>query len=311
MAQAQFPGAVGTANSTAIHKDSSTIVAWASSCNITRGLMDISNPSLGYASAGIDSAALGKAGENGVVSLGDGGVAVLSFPFPLFNGPGFDFAVFENGFSDQFLELAFVEVSSNGVDFVRFPAVSHLPFAVQNGPFDLLGDASKLNNLAGKYRVFYGTPFDLDELKNQPQLDVDAVTHVKVVDAVGSVLHQYASFDINGNPINDPWPTPFETSGFDLDAVGAIHMQQSGLAHDFFKTVSVFPNPAEDVFSIETSGLVVYDIDIRDMQGRKILNQIQPDLSSKIFCSDWPAGVYILKVKLKNDEIFIQKLIKK
>jgi hypothetical protein len=310
-AKAQFPGAAGTVNSTAIHKDSSVFVAWASSCTVTRGFMDLSNPSLGYATAGTDSAALGKAGENGVVSLGDAGAAVLSFAYPLFDGPGFDFAVFENGFSDQFLELAFVEVSSNGVDFVRFPAESHLPFSVQIGPFDLLGDASKLNNLAGKYRVFYGTPFDLEELKNHPLLDVNAITHIKVVDVVGSVLHQYASFDINGNPINDPWPTPFETCGFDLDAVGAIHMQQSSVEHHNSESFRIYPNPFHDTFKVTAKGLNSVGIEIMDLQGKLLLSRVHHDVSLPVLCGDWPSGLYILKIKLKNDEIFTKKLIKK
>ena len=36
--------------------------------------------------------------------VGDGGSAILTFDTPIANGPGFDFAVFENGFSDTFLE---------------------------------------------------------------------------------------------------------------------------------------------------------------------------------------------------------------
>jgi len=308
---AQFPGAAGTVNSTAIHKDSSVFVAWASSCTVTRGLMDLSNPSLGYATAGTDSAALGKASENGVVSLGDAGAAVLTFSFPLFNGPGYDFAVFENGFSDQFLELAFVEVSSNGVDFVRFPAESHLPFTNQIGPFDLLSDASKLNNLAGKYRVFYGTPFDLEELKNHPLLDVNAVTHVKVLDVVGSILHQYATFDVNGNPINDPWPTPFETGGFDLDAVGAIHMQQSSVEHFNSEGLNIYPNPFDDTFQITVKGIDTVGFEIMDLQGHLLMRRVHHDVSLPVLCSDWPAGVYVLKIKFKNDEIFTKKLIKK
>jgi len=51
-----------------------------------------------------------------IVSLGDSGVADVTFAGAIYNGPGADFAVFENGFlnatndSLAFLELAFVEV---------------------------------------------------------------------------------------------------------------------------------------------------------------------------------------------------------
>ena len=65
--------------------------------------------------------ATGMAGDGRVVSLGDGGVAILTFDTPLSDGPGPDFAVFENAFLETFLELAFVEVSSDDVNYFRFP----------------------------------------------------------------------------------------------------------------------------------------------------------------------------------------------
>ena len=49
---------------------------------------------------------------------GDAGVAVMTFECPIADGPGYDFAVFENGFAPNpsepnimFLELAFVEAA--------------------------------------------------------------------------------------------------------------------------------------------------------------------------------------------------------
>jgi hypothetical protein len=61
---------------------------------------------LGHTSYGDDSCALGPA-DNNVVSLGDSGYAIVKFDIPISDGPGFDFAVFENAFDDEFLELAF------------------------------------------------------------------------------------------------------------------------------------------------------------------------------------------------------------
>ena len=58
------------------------------------------------------------------VALGQGGTATLTFAQPITNGPGYDFAVFGNGFSDghpEWVKPAFVEVSSDGVNFFRFP----------------------------------------------------------------------------------------------------------------------------------------------------------------------------------------------
>jgi len=160
-----------------------------------------------------------------VLSLGDGGRVTLTFSPPVADGAGADFAVFENGFATTgtaiFAELAFVEVSSNGVDFVRFPAVSCTPAATQTGTFGTL-DPRNLHNLAGKYPAGYGTPFDLAELAGSPGLDINRITHVRLIDVTGDV-NGHGSRDSAGNWINDPFPTNFQTSGFDLDAVGVIH----------------------------------------------------------------------------------------
>ncbi|HLP56660.1 MAG TPA: T9SS type A sorting domain-containing protein [Fluviicola sp.] len=240
--QAQFAGPVGSPTTTAMYKDSSAFVAWAVNCTVQRGYLDIADPGLGTASYGDAAMAAGIPG-NGVVTLGDSGVAVLTFLNPIMNGPGFDFAVFENAFNDEFLELAVVEVSSDGENFVRFPATSNTPNDVQVGSFENFGDATLLNNLAGKYREFYGTPFDLEELAGSPNLDVHAITHVKIIDVVGTIDPQYATYDQASNAINDPYPTAFAAGGFDLDAVGVIHEEDAGLTTIPEISLSVFPNP--------------------------------------------------------------------
>jgi len=241
---AQFPGPVGTVGTTAIHKDSSIFIGWATGCSVTRGYQDISNTSFGYASVGDSSMATGQAGTSGVVSLGDGGYAILTFQNPITNGVGFDFAVFENSFNDSFLELAFVEVSSDGVNYFRFPATSNTQTTTQIGPFDNTGDATKLNNLAGKYRVNYGTPFDLEELSGIDSLDINAITHIKIIDVVGSINPLYATYDINNNPINDPFPTAFASGGFNLDAVGVIHQLTTSINElSENNLISIYPNP--------------------------------------------------------------------
>ena len=91
---------------------------------------------------GHDSLALGKADEvNNVVSLGDGGVATLTFSDSIYitNGLGNDFAVFENAFNNTFLELSFVEVSSDGENFFGFDSVSLTPTNKQVDGFGILG----------------------------------------------------------------------------------------------------------------------------------------------------------------------------
>jgi hypothetical protein len=218
------PGA-GQSGSTAIFKDDPQFVEWATGISVSRGPMEIDDSSLGTASYGAPENAIGKVkGTNsGVVSLGDGGSATLTFSTPITNGPGFDFAVFENADPEAYLELAFVEVSSNGTDFFRFPSISSTPTSSQVGGFGTL-DPTDIYDLAGKYKLNYGTPFDLEELAGVSSLlNVNAVTHVRVVDVVGCTQDAYASHDSQGHAVNDPWPTPVAAGGFDLSGVGVIN----------------------------------------------------------------------------------------
>jgi len=158
--------------------------------------------------------------SHGVVSLGRGGSITLTFEPPIVDGPGDDLAVFENSFSDTFLELAFVEVSSNGEHFLRFDSTFRGEGPV--GPFGTL-DPAWLEGLAGKYIQGYGTPFDLSTLANRSDVvsgivDLDAVTHVRIVDIVGDGN----TLDSFGRPIWDPYPTT-GSAGFDLDAVAVLN----------------------------------------------------------------------------------------
>lgn len=292
----QYPPPAGQEGSTAIHRDSSVFVNWATVCMVGRGPVNIAEPSLGLASAGTPDNATGIA-DNQIVSLGDGGTAVMTFEKPVANGTGPDFAVFENGFSDDFLELAFVEVSSNGIDFFRFDAVSLTPTDEQVGAFGLL-DATRLHNLAGKYRVDYGTPFDLEELTGDPNLDKNHITIIRIVDVVGSIDDDYATYDSQGNKVNDPWPTAFESSGFDLDAVGVIHEgPQSVNNQNAHSRIRVYPNPASEVLYIqsgETPGIM--HVLIGDLSGKRVLEKVTGTFSGMkigIPLDDLKPGIYM------------------
>jgi hypothetical protein len=152
-----------------------------------------------------------------VVSLGEGGEITLIFDPPIQNGEGWDFAVFENSFEDIFLELGYVEVSSDGESFIRFDSVS-----LTAGPVPGFGnlDPTDIDGLAGKYRQGYGTPFDLEALFENPlvlagDVDLNAITYVRIIDVIGDGT----CFDASGAVIYDPYPTQ-GSAGFDLDAVG-------------------------------------------------------------------------------------------
>jgi len=179
-----------------------------------------------------------------VHSLGIGGQLTLGFQVPIANGPGADFLVAENPFLvggtffATFAELMFVEVSSDGVQFARFPSRWFGP-ASAPGAFGSLpvGSAS---NLAGQHVAFGpiagadpqdvvaagGDAFDLADLALHPLVtagvvDLAAITQVRLVDVVAG-----QSTDSGGTTIFDPG-----TGSADVDAVTVIHQQGLVDAH--------------------------------------------------------------------------------
>ena len=224
-----FDPAAGIPGSLAVCKRDRRILGWATGYqDLVRGPQDISDPTGAKASFGTPGSALGTATSDSrdVVSLGDGGKITLTFDHPIRDGRGDDFVVFENSTITQdgkwFLELAFVEVSSDGTNFYRFPSVSQTDVATQIGPFDTM-DPTKISNLAGKHQIGFGTPFDLGLLEGKPNLDLNNVKFVRIIDVIGTIDATKGSKDSLGNVINDPYPTKFESCGFDLDAVGVIN----------------------------------------------------------------------------------------
>ncbi len=284
---AQYATVPGTAGSTAIYKDSSIIEAWATGIEIQRGYLDINDKSFqisgtnrvsyGDPQAGLYTA---EGNSNNIVSLGDSGIVIVNFASTIYNGLGPDFAVFENGFANDYLELAFVEVSSDGIHFIRFSSSSLFQTSTQVGPY-AFASCDAVNNLAGKYKQGYGTPFDLEELKDSANLDVNAISHIKLVDVIGSITN-IGSLDTAGNRINDCYPTPFASGGFDLDAVATMHMNPLSLYENQLNSVSVYPNPTKGILTISTKdeGITkIFDISGNLLSEEKFEMNQQLDLS--------------------------------
>ena len=70
-AQGPYAPVADSIEITAIHKDSSAFIDWASACIIERGWKNITDITLGKTSTGDIYSATEKSGVNGVVSLGD------------------------------------------------------------------------------------------------------------------------------------------------------------------------------------------------------------------------------------------------
>lgn len=212
----KYPSIAGSPDSDAVHMDDASIISWASGYTDyipgTNCDAEWQNP--------INSLDKASGTSYDVVSLGRSGEITLIFNNRISNDTGFDFAVFENGFSDTFLEIAFVEVSSNGNDFVRFDNVS-----LSNSPIGELDpvDTEKIYGLAGKYIQGYGTPFDLSELTEKEdvikgKIDLQNIKYIRIIDIVGDGNIN----DSFGNPIYDIYPT-YGSAGFDLDAIGVLN----------------------------------------------------------------------------------------
>ncbi|MDA1016623.1 MAG: cell surface protein [Planctomycetota bacterium] len=146
-----------------------------------------------------------QAGQH-VVSLGRGGVIVLEFvDNEIFDGEGADFIVFENPFlrapgdnpNEGFFELAKVEVSSDGENWIEFPydtatrkgCAGHRP---------VLANAKENKISPTDPEKAGGDPFDLKDV------GLKMIRFVRISDVLG-----YGGAD--------------DTSGFDLDAGAGVH----------------------------------------------------------------------------------------
>jgi hypothetical protein len=297
-----------TAGTDALHFTNNKFISWASDIKVIRGYQDIANKSLGTVNFGESINAIGMSNKS-VISLGDSGVANVSFEGYVLNKSGPDFAVFENSFNHEFLELAFVEVSKDGTNFIRFPASSETSSVTQVGSFDLL-DATNINNLAGKYKVQYGTPFDLDDI------GMDSIRYIRIVDVVGSIDSTIGSKDAKGRMINDPYPTDFQnngfyTGGFDLESVGLINYEGeiflgANELSEQKSRVRIYPNPAISDITITVEKQS--EIQIHDVNGKLWFSQRINFGSNSLDLNDLPRGLYSVSV-LNEKEHFVSKLV--
>ena len=218
--RATYPPAPPDAATTAVAYDDPRIVAWAEGVDSY-----LQGAGVTEAEVMMPSQALGPAGTDTleVVSLGNGGSMTLTFGAPITDGDSWDFAVYENGFAtDVFLELAFVEVSTDGVHFVRFDSAFHSAVTPCG---TCSGTAAEMGGLAGAYMVGYGTPFDLAALRNSPSVrdgtvDLTSINYVRIVDIIGDGT----TLDSFGRGIVDPLTTG-PTAGFDLDGIAVLNQR--------------------------------------------------------------------------------------
>jgi hypothetical protein len=180
-------------------------------------------------------------GSLDTLSLGVNGSVTLGFDVVIKDDTGPDFIVFENAFSYVttpeiiFGELAWVEVSTDGVNFARFPCESSTqqPIPAYQG-----FHKENVTNCAGVHPVFAnvddndidpfnpslagGDSFDLADLEHHDLvqtgvIDLQQINYVRLVDIHGDGSH----IDSVGNPLFDP--TGGMINGADIDAVAVLH----------------------------------------------------------------------------------------
>jgi hypothetical protein len=179
-----------------------------------------------------------------MLALGHGSSITVMFGGPIPNGPGWNFAVFENSFLDSsfalagrgggtnyvydnsgtnlvpvargynfvWTKLAFVDVSSDDTNWARFPTTylnTDVLFqaTVPDSPAHWLSqDATMIDGLAGRTALQYGMPFSLSVLTNNPNVRSGAVNlnNIRYI-RFTDVVGDGSALDQYGNPIYSPY----------------------------------------------------------------------------------------------------------
>ena len=179
-----------------------------------------------------------------VLALGHGSSITLTFGRSIPNGPGWNFAVFNNAFLDMSSALAdrgggtnyvhynsgtnlvsvargynfvwckpaFVDVSSDATNWARFPATylnTDVLFqaSVPDSPDHWLSqDVTMIDGLAGKAVLQYGTPFSLSTLTNHPNVTSGLVVlnNIRYI-RLTDVIGDGSTTDQFGNVIYSPY----------------------------------------------------------------------------------------------------------
>lgn len=73
-------------------------------------------------------------------------------------------------------------------------------------------------------------------------------------------------------------------------------------------SVMVYPNPANNIVYIQSSGEIFNQVSIVNLLGETLIKDVQNHTKASINVANLPAGIYIVQVKLKN-QLVQQKLV--
>jgi hypothetical protein len=156
-----------------------------------------------------------------------------------------------------------VEVSKDGKEFRRFSSESLTDTSYQTNNFSYT-DPYQLHNFAGKHQAPYGTLFDIGEL------GFDTINYVRLIDVVGSVNDSFGTRDSKGRIINDPFPSPYESCGFDLDAVAIINGELLNTQRFVLQGINVYPTLVGQNEPIYVDAPTFSKRTVLDMLGREV-----------------------------------------
>lgn len=74
--------------------------------------------------------------------------------------------------------------------------------------------------------------------------------------------------------------------------------------------LSIFPNPSSNFFQIENRTNEPYDLQVFNLQGKRMTRIIQESAINKtIYTDDWPTGIYILQMHFADRKVSKQLLV--
>ncbi|MEN6511233.1 MAG: T9SS type A sorting domain-containing protein [Chloroherpetonaceae bacterium] len=229
--------------------------------------------------------------ESEICSLGLDGEIIIGFKnIEIIDGIGPDFTIFENAFLNPinnkiFAEPGKVSVSYDGVNYYDFPYDS-LTLEGCAGTRPTFGDKDPFNpNESG------GNSFDLSTLGLQ------SIKYINIKDITRFILENQS------HPFYDP-----TLSGFDLDAVTAIHFKE--ISNSSIKdedNLDFLVSTKNNKISIINNRLEKYQLQIFNVNGMKIFENDSQESFYQIPI-DFPIGVYFVVISYEGN-IYYKKLI--
>lgn len=219
-----------------------------------------------------------------IEAIGIGGEIIVGFKGKVVvNKPGPDFVIFENAFVNPvtfgiFAEPAIISVSKDGKNYFEFPFDKNSLEGLA-GLNPTYGDKDPFN-----YEISGGDAFDLD------LVGLDYIKYIKIKDTTMIIKgltnsHKY-------------WSPEFLLTGFDLDAVVGINLDDEATSFDDELSpvkFMLYPNPANDFINFDNAThLISKIIMIYDIYGKKV-KEIEYN-NSAINISELAKGFYLIRI---------------